>query len=148
MAQLKNFKDQDYQVLAEQHDSNRLFTDPEFSPCCQSISHTGNLMIPDDVSGDNAVRLIEWRRPHVRWTIINRQDVDQKGSGCYRFTVAASQRLLVTSDARRKSLPFAQVFWHFVLNWSPKSYPMIKLSKRTDTQVCARPLSSPIPSCC
>lgn len=62
--EIKKYKDQDYQVLSEQHDAKWLFVDPEFPACFQSITHTGNFQVLDS-DGENTVGSIEWRRPHV-----------------------------------------------------------------------------------
>lgn len=64
MVKIKPYKNQDYQLLHEQHNSTRLFTDPEFLACIKSISHSGKLVVRGDAE-NSILNLLEWRRPYV-----------------------------------------------------------------------------------
>ena len=65
MTSIKPFKNQNYNLIDEEHSSTRLFVDPEFPACLKSISHSGKLDLITDDGGDT-LQHIEWRRPHVR----------------------------------------------------------------------------------
>ena len=67
MVKIKPYKNQDYQLLQEQHSSTRLFTDPEFLACIKSISHSGKLVVGEDAE-NSILNLLEWRRPYVSFS--------------------------------------------------------------------------------
>lgn len=61
MAEIKPFKNQDYEFLQSQHSASNLFVDPEFDAAPESLSHSGKSPIENIPLED-----IEWKRPKVR----------------------------------------------------------------------------------
>lgn len=69
MGDIKAYRNQAYQLLDEEHSLTQLFLDTEFPATIQSISHTGKLDL-GDVDDENILQQIEWRRPHVRKSLL------------------------------------------------------------------------------